>query len=236
MHALAAEANGTQGALARPLAFALRLRPARLGAWLAIASGAVVLSDIAVWLISGEADLLVWLLYGGAVTMLSVALVGVAAPRRRCRNLRFQPASSSPGAIHSSWLFRERLREEIERGKASGLPVSVVVLRLGRGAVLGADSEALVRKRVRSLARRRRSRPDVAGQLGPGEFALYLPATDRQGAVHASGGFLEELHDVATGALGVAAFPGDGGSPEQLVEAARRQATSHGDDWEAWGI
>jgi hypothetical protein len=142
-------------------------------------------------------------------------------------------SSSSPGAIHSSWLFRERLREEIERGKASGLAVSVVVLRLRREALLDAKSEAVVRNRVRSLARRRGSRPDVAGQLGPAEFALYLPATDRSGALRASGGFLEELQDVATGALGVAAFPKDGSSPEELVGAARRQAASHADDWEA---
>jgi hypothetical protein len=229
LRALTAEATGTRGALARPLTFASRLRPVRLGAWLAIASVAAVLFDVALWLISDEADLLVWLLYGGAVTMLSVALVGVTAPMRRLD----AQSSSSPGVIYSSWLFRERLRQEIERGKASGLAVSVVVLRLRRGTVADAKSEAVVKDRVRSLARRRGSRPDVAGQLGPGEFALYLPATDRQGALHASGGFLEELQDVATGALGVAAFPKDGSSPEKLVDAARRQAASHAGDWEA---
>lgn len=135
---------------------------------------------------------------------------------------------NAPRVLYSPWLFRELLGEEIERSAAGEQPVGVVVVRVGPCAASDAECHEAVRAGVCSVAGEGEGRRRLAGQLGPGEFALCLPETDFRGAL-VVGARLTDLFDEFAGvSVGAAAFPEDGRSPEELVDAARGRALPNG--------
>lgn len=220
-------------------------RGARLEPWLAGGAALVVFVDIALWLASGAAGSLAWLLYGATVSGLGLVLVALAGwrlreVRSRARNngvARIDRARASGGRVgmpdatrvpYSLWLFRELLREEIERSAADERPLGVVVVRVGDEATSDAESHEAVKAGVCSVAREGRRSRHMAGKLGRSEFALCLPETDFRGAL-VVGARLTDLFDELTGvSVGAAAFPEDGRSPEELVDAARGRALPNG--------
>lgn len=223
-----------------PLTAALR-RGAGLASWLAGVATLVLLADIALWSVAGDPTSSVWLPYGVAVVTLSLLLAGVIAVS--LRRLGTQGRDSSVATLRV-WVSRRRfseervsrrlldasvfykqLRLEVHRSMVYGYSLGVVIMRVNQRTALDAEGQSLVQSHIASLARRRMRSSDVVGQLGPDEFALYLPETDRRGALAARERLASTLEGLELAALGVAMFPQDGGSAEELVEAARQQAT-----------
>jgi len=238
-------AGGRDGP-APPMTPSFARRGARLEPWLASGAALVVFFDVALWLGSGAAGSLAWLAYGVAACALGLVLVVLAGWRLRQVRSRARSAAvagigrarSGGGRVgmpkaasvpYSPWLFRELLREEIERSAADERQLGVVVVRVGDEATFDAERHGVVEAGVCAVAHEGRRGRGLAGQLGAGEFALCLPETDFRGALVA-GARLTDLFDELTGvSVGAAAFPEDGQSPEELVDAARGRALPNGD-------
>ena len=129
----------------------------------------------------------------------------------------------------------ERLGEEVLRAQRTGQPVSLLMLDLDDfklvndtfGHVFGDRVLRWVAERIRSCLRG----TDVAARYGGDEFAVILPDTDAHAARAVAERIVDALADQPFGAagrapiplgasIGVAAHPGDGRSPTQLIAAA----------------
>ena len=219
-------------------------RGGNLETGLTTTAAAVVSVDIALWLTKGQPGTVPWFLYGVVVCGLGLSLAGTLALRLRGHSAKAENSSltqlraalskarqrgqgSVPRDLCTASLFYEGLGEEIQPSMAYGLTIGVIVLRIGPGEAPGAELQGAVKDRIRSAARRGLRSSDVAGQLGPDEFALFLPETDRRGALLAGARVIGLLEELATGTVGVAVFPEDGASPQELVDAARGRAVPY---------
>jgi diguanylate cyclase (GGDEF)-like protein len=113
--------------------------------------------------------------------------------------------------VHNRRLFMERLREEIERADRYGTPFSVAVIDVDdfksindRHGHLGGDE--LLRRLAQTCIEQVRQ-TDVFARIGGEEFALLLPHTGRDDALHLVERLRErvaelrvELHDALLGA------------------------------------
>jgi len=129
----------------------------------------------------------------------------------------------------------QQLASEVERSKRTGRPFSLVFLDLDRFKAVndrhGHQVGSAVLKEVGELVRQRVRPGDVPVRYGGDEFVVLLPETGpaealglaerlRQ-AVNAAV-FLRErgLAVQVTASFGLASFPGDGGSAEELLQRA----------------
>ncbi len=155
----------------------------------------------------------------------------VLVMRRRERELRTL-AERDPltGLLNRSSLLRTT-RIELKRHQRSGLPVSVVMLDLDHFKAVNDTHGHLVGDRilrhVARLLRRNTRESDAVARYGGEEFALVLPATDREGAEAKVQQILEATRELClekTGALtlsaGIAVYPEDGGTPDDMLAAA----------------
>jgi GGDEF domain-containing protein len=133
--------------------------------------------------------------------------------------------TSSSGAM--KWQHAQKqLADEIARGRRYKYPVSLVLVGLDRVLENAPDSQvqAAVRQRsalIRLLLSKMRSSDHVAFR-GEDQLALVLPHTPAAGALAFLDKNLPEIK-IATGIdprIGVAEFPTDAGSPEDLVTEA----------------
>lgn len=137
--------------------------------------------------------------------------------------------------LYNHRFFYERLEEEVERARASGRPLALLMIdvdnfkkyndTLGhmRGDVVLREAGQLVRERLRS--------GDIACRYGGDEMALICPNTDK-GAAHNVGETLraeaertkfyraDALGCQVTFSVGIAAYPSDTDNYHSLVELA----------------
>jgi diguanylate cyclase (GGDEF)-like protein len=131
--------------------------------------------------------------------------------------------------------FDQMLGAEITRAKRLHLPISLIFLDLDQfklvndqyghqiGSLLLGEIGARIRSLVRSV--------DVAFRYGGDEFVILLPGTPQDLAIQVAnrlrGGFLESPYKVGddhflsvTASLGVASFPEDGNTGQEILRAA----------------
>jgi diguanylate cyclase (GGDEF)-like protein len=125
----------------------------------------------------------------------------------------------------------EALDAEIKRYNRSRNPFAILLLDMDGlkrlndtyGHLVG--SRALVR--LADILRLHCREIDVAARYGGDEFVLVLPEADAGAALHVAQRISERLrsdgqHPQISVSIGVAVFPGDGGSLEELLSAADR--------------
>ncbi|MBI5103674.1 MAG: diguanylate cyclase [Solirubrobacterales bacterium] len=120
--------------------------------------------------------------------------------------------------------FEERLGAELSRASRSGRPLALILLDLdgfkeindSRGHAAG---DALLRWTVATIERTLRP-ADALGRIGGDEFAVVLPDAGRAEAVEIAERLRQVLADQSPASLGVASFPTDGTTAEQLHQQA----------------
>lgn len=147
---------------------------------------------------------------------------------------------------HSRATLQDRLREEVERARRYGLPLSLQILDLdhfktindGFGHTRGDLVLMSFVERLRHLARD----SDLLFRYGGDEFVLLLLHTDRPQALTFANRMLDGIRSVPfpgnpsltlTLSIGSASFPEDGHTAEDLFERADRrlyEAKRHGRD------
>lgn len=130
--------------------------------------------------------------------------------------------------------LRSRIREEVERSKRHGTPLSVLVIDLDHFKSVNDDfGHATGDAALRGFADRLRTvvrRVDVIVRQGGEEFLVIMPGTTRAQAAHTAERIRADLDERAlelegraplhqTASFGVATFDGDE-SPESLVDRA----------------
>lgn len=155
---------------------------------------------------------------------------------RRLRDLAYRDSLTD---LYNHRYFQEELAREVERAQRYGQPLSVLMLDVDRfkdvndtyGHMMG---DTLLSYVAQALASRLRS-SDVAARYGGDEFAVILPETDETQAIAVAeklgsavsadrrwqGALLENLGVGIS--FGVATFPGDGRTADDLLGAADRR-------------
>jgi diguanylate cyclase (GGDEF)-like protein len=123
--------------------------------------------------------------------------------------------------------FDERLQAELDRNRAKGGELTLVVADLDRFKEINDTYGHLVGDNLlgwtgRTLGDRVRGR-DVVGRLGGDEFAMILVDTGAEGAALSVRRFREALVDVAPGSFGVATHPVDAATIDELKVVADRR-------------
>jgi len=129
--------------------------------------------------------------------------------------------------------FDDSFDAELERARRSGQPLGVVLLDLDHFKSVndnfGHDMGDDALERVGALVRGTKRRIDTASRFGGEEFALLLPYNDTHGSFVVSErireqvkeAFAEDVYNL-TVSLGIASFPTDGNTCEDLLRAADR--------------
>lgn len=137
-------------------------------------------------------------------------------------------------------LLGDRLQLAITTAHRSASPLALVYLNLNRFRLINdsfgrAAGDQVLQDTAQQIRAALRDADGVA-RLGADEFAVLLPATDRDGAAHVTQKLLDFVarprqvagHEYSlTAAVGVAMFPDDGDAPDVLLrhaEAAMRRA------------
>ena len=166
------------------------------------------------------------------VLLISMLFVGLRrADAARIAEL-LEAARTDPltGALNRRG-FIEWFQVEIDRATRSAEPVSLVIGDLDgfkqvndRLGHMGGD---MALERVSGLLHRWKRSSDLLARIGGEEFALILPGANREQALRAAERLRERVGDGFEGrpvrvtmSLGVAAFPDDGGTLEQVLHAA----------------
>jgi diguanylate cyclase (GGDEF)-like protein len=129
--------------------------------------------------------------------------------------------------------FDDSFDAELERARRSGQPLGVVLLDLDHfksvNDSFGHDMGDDALERVGALVRGTKRRIDTAARFGGEEFALLLPYNDAQGSHVVSERVREQVREAfsedvyhLTVSLGIANFPTDGNTCEDLLRAADR--------------
>ena len=129
--------------------------------------------------------------------------------------------------------FDEAFDAELERAKRSGQPMGVILLDLDKFKSIndtrGHDAGDDALERLGGLMRANKRRIDTAARLGGEEFALILPYSDAQGAKIVAERFRERVRETFAGedytltaSVGVATYPTDGTSRNELLRASDR--------------
>ncbi len=120
--------------------------------------------------------------------------------------------------LFAFWYITLRCEEECYRAQRYQRPLSVAVLEPEHAAEAWSVAEQI----TRALEKRLR-KADLPGYLGNARFVLVMPETDQDGALDV----LQRIEeDVAEMQWGLAAFPQDGHSFDQLYEIAARRLDS----------
>jgi len=129
-----------------------------------------------------------------------------------------------------------RLAEEIQRGRRHGHPVAVLYIDLDGFKMVndtyGHESGNQVLRSVSGMLRAGVRAEDVVGRIGGDEFAVVMPQTDSSGALVAAERLRKSLENATLTAaggerisfvafsMGVAWYPADGETGEELLKAA----------------
>jgi diguanylate cyclase (GGDEF)-like protein len=158
-----------------------------------------------------------------------------AALRGAQRDLQRLAHTDPLTGMYNRRLFMRRLAEEIERVQRHDGCLSVVIFDLDFFKSVndehGHATGDRVLQAVAATAERVKRASDVAARLGGEEFALLLPATDREGAWHLAQRLREAVEAVDTAAIvgmplaitasvGVATVSGRAGDPGHLLKLA----------------
>lgn len=157
---------------------------------------------------------------------------------RISRDLELLSYRDALTGLYNHRAFQERLREEMARARRYGKPLSLLYCDIDDFASLNAElgyqvGDAILRRLAEvlsatdSAARLRES--DVAARYGGEELVILLPETSKEGAAIKA----ERLRAAVEQAsfpgdraihisIGIAGFPDDAGSPDDLVRSAEQ--------------
>lgn len=155
---------------------------------------------------------------------------------RRLRHLAYRDSLTG---FYNHRYFQEQLSHEVERAQRYGQPLSVLMLDVDRfkdvndtyGHLMGDTLLSYMGQVIKAKLRS----SDVAARYGGDEFAVILPETDQTRAITVA----EKLSDAVSSdhrwqaallenlgagiSCGVATFPDDGRTPDDLLVAADRR-------------
>lgn len=102
------------------------------------------------------------------------------------KRLHTETVNDSVTGVLNRAHFLRKLAEEVSRSRRTNLPVSLVIASLDdpshQGVMRGSAEMDLLMKMVATIFRKNSRVNDLVGRLGPEEFGLILPHTDRRGA------------------------------------------------------
>jgi diguanylate cyclase (GGDEF)-like protein len=136
---------------------------------------------------------------------------------------RHQVVRDHLSGLYSRWFFFERLGEELARCARYNRVASVACLRFPAWKELDLTTQAQLIERVGYLLQHDLRYSDVAARWGPGRFVWYLPETEASDALHAARRLVEGVK-TAEAVVGVAQYPGDGSSSDELLRVAEARA------------
>ena len=133
--------------------------------------------------------------------------------------------------------FRRKMSDDLDRTAKAHIPLSVLLIDIDRFKVyndtLGHSAGDKLLRQIGALLLQIRRPGDFAGRFGGEEFACFYPSTSREEAARRAEQIrlrveatpVELRREVAriTVSIGVASFPEDGRSVEQLLQAADRR-------------
>ena len=133
--------------------------------------------------------------------------------------------------------FQKKMSDELARAAKAKGDLSVLLIDIDRFKVyndsLGHSAGDKLLRQIGALLLQARRPGDLAGRFGGEEFACLYPSTSKEEAARRAEQIrarvestpVELRREVAriTVSIGVASFPGDGGSVEQLLQAADRR-------------
>jgi diguanylate cyclase (GGDEF)-like protein/PAS domain S-box-containing protein len=127
--------------------------------------------------------------------------------------------------------FREALEAELERVRRYGGSLGLALFDIDGFARINAErgraeGDSVLRD-VGEMIERESRRPDLAARLGADTFGLILPEVDAARAHYAAERIAAEADDLGDSAVslsfGIAAFPYDGDTTEDLLRAAQKE-------------
>jgi diguanylate cyclase (GGDEF)-like protein/PAS domain S-box-containing protein len=127
--------------------------------------------------------------------------------------------------------FREALEAELERVRRYGGSLGLALFDIDGFARINAergraDGDSVLRD-VGDMLERESRRPDLAARLGADTFGLILPEVDAARAHYAAERIAAEATELGDSAVslsfGIAAFPYDGDTTEDLLRAAQKE-------------
>ena len=160
-------------------------------------------------------------------------------------NVSLQELASTDGltGLKNTRAFQNRLRDEFERSKRYGSPLSLILLDVDHfkpfNDTFGHPEGDLVLAEVGRILRNCARPSDCAARYGGEEFALILPQTSATGATRVAERIRRALNNAAwakrsiTASFGIAALTGATQQPQDLVvkaDAAMYQAKANGRD------
>lgn len=127
--------------------------------------------------------------------------------------------------VYQAWYFELRLREEIDRSRRYGEPVTVLVLKVlpeelsedsvASWRVSAAQAAYMTARTVRTV--------DLTASLGPMEFGICLIHCDEDGAAAARVRLVSALSQYCC-QIGYSVALRDGDDPKELISVARSRA------------
>lgn len=173
-----------------------------------------------------------WLMTAGTLVFVGAMVRSLRSRIRRLVGELYDAArrDSLTGLLNRRG-FQELIELEAERARRSDRPFTIALgdldhfKRLNDGLGHEAGDEAL--KRVATVLSQSMRRIDTVVRMGGEEFALVLPDTDRHGGYVLAERIRTQLRDAfadeplpITISCGIAAFPQDGGMPDEVLRAA----------------
>ncbi|MFP4056426.1 MAG: GGDEF domain-containing protein [Candidatus Brocadiia bacterium] len=138
--------------------------------------------------------------------------------------------------VYNYRYLEQRLTEELQRAKRHGCPLAVIYMDFDNFKLVndtfGHETGNTVLQRVSQVARASARGEDFVGRLGGDEFLVVLPQTDAAGALITAERIKKKLDslelvasngeriDFITFSMGVASYPADAESREDLLRAA----------------
>lgn len=173
----------------------------------------------------------------------AIALYSAVAIERRFYyqssiNLRKISITDSLSGLLNRRYFEERISEEMERSRRHGQPFSLIILDIDNfkdfNDTYGHPSGDDALKNTGQVIRRCIRIIDIAARYGGEEFAIILPTTDKEDARLIGERIRDEIEKMPvtskdtgksiklTVSLGVASYPGDASTIEELINNADR--------------
>ena len=171
---------------------------------------------------------------GGALEHYVLTVADISQRKYQEHQIRYQASFDRLTDLPNRWLVCERLEDAISRAQRAQTKVAVTFIDLNRfkqvndtlGHHAGDELLKLVARRLRNCTRV----SDTVGRLGGDEFLVVAPdAADRAAGVRLAEKILYSMSEPFTvrgqeiycgGAIGIAFFPDDGDTADQLLRNA----------------